>query len=867
LAAYEEFLDGHSLADEADVLRLAIRRLETDPDLMGRATLILVPKGHRAAGLERRFLTSLPGHQRFEIEHPGHRQDGDGPQRKPGSLQFFRAVGEINEVREVLRRCLAQAIPLDEVEILHTDAETYVGLIYATARRYFDENDRRDGLPVTFAEGIPTSLSRPGRALAAWLQWIADGFRQRILIEMIGEGLLNCGDERQLTFSYLARLLRPIAFGNDPDNYLPKLDEQIAALRRPVPHAADDGDGAREMARERRLRGLESLRKLISRLLKLSRGVTAGSAVAVAEAAEKFIETSARSVSELDRYAAEALTQQLQSKRLWFQRLGVSDAGAWLVGLAAQTRVLGSGPRPGHLHVAHVGAGGHSGRQHTFVIGLDDRRFPGAALQDPILLDRERAGLNPHLPTSASQLRHKIDDLADTLSRLSGWVTLSWPCQNLIDDRETFPSSVVLGAYRQASGRHDTDLEALNAAVGAPASFAPTAAEKALDESDRWLWRFSEDDARGVERTALVETRFPHLARGAARLRDTAGFGPFNGFVPQAGRDLDPFAADGPVLSVSALETAGRCPLAYFFQRALHLYPLEEADDDPDRWLDAAQFGLLLHDVFRRVMDEISTAGNRPEFERDHTRLAEILQEATQAWRNEVPPPNENVVRSQYWRLVRTSRIFLQAEEQHCQTSRPRYFEVALGVPRVDGPNGDDPTPLDRSDPVRLDLPSGKSIRAHGKIDRVDETGPLRYAVWDYKVGGGHGYDPVDPFRQGRRVQSVLYLRMIETALRDNVDSQAIVERFGYFFPGLRTHGLRIAWSADQLQSGLATLERLGSLVTEGAFSATDDAGDCRYCDYKPICRDVQRVTSQSKSLLEQDDLVPLRHFRGLRRG
>ncbi|HEV3003017.1 MAG TPA: PD-(D/E)XK nuclease family protein, partial [Pirellulales bacterium] len=177
------------------------------------------------------------------------------------------------------------------------------------------------------------------------------------------------------------------------------------------------------------------------------------------------------------------------------------------------------------------------------------------------------------------------------------------------------------------------------------------------------------------------------------------------------------------------------------------------------------------------------------------------------------------------------------------------------------------PTPLDRSDPVRLDLPSGKSIHAHGKIDRIDETGPLRYAVWDYKVGGGHGYDPADPFRQGRRVQSVLYLRMIETVLREKVDPQAMVEQFGYFFPGHRAHGLRMAWNADQLQPGLATLERLGSLVAEGAFSATDDVGDCRYCDYKPICRDIQRVTSQSKNLLEQIDLVPLRHFRGLRRG
>ena len=57
----------------------------------------------------------------------------------------------------------------------------------------------------------------------------------------------------------------------------------------------------------------------------------------------------------------------------------------------------GLGPRGGCLHVAHVLAGGHSGRPHTFIVGLDDGRFPGVGLQDPILLDEERRA-SPDLP-------------------------------------------------------------------------------------------------------------------------------------------------------------------------------------------------------------------------------------------------------------------------------------------------------------------------------------------------------------------------------------------------------------------------------------------------------------------------------------
>jgi ATP-dependent helicase/nuclease subunit B len=238
------------------------------------------------------------------------------------------------------------------------------------------------------------------------------------------------------------------------------------------------------------------------------------------------------------------------------------------------------------------------------------------------------------------------------------------------------------------------------------------------------------------------------------------------------------------------------------------------------------------------------------------------LHETIEQWREDVPPPNENAFRMQYWQLIRTARIFLQAEEEFCRASQPRFFEVALGLEAVAGGS-----PLDEREPTSIPLPSGKAIRARGQVDRIDETGAGRYAVWDYKTGSGYGYERANPFREGRRVQSVLYLRMIETALRKKVDPHAIVERFGYFFPGTRSHGARIDWDAATLSSGLEVLERICASIEAGAFLATDDKNDCRYCDYAPICRNVDRVTSHSKSLLDRHDLVPLEHFWELRRG
>ena len=49
-----------------------------------------------------------------------------------GSVRIVRAVGEVNEIRGVLRDCLADDVALDEVELLHTDTGTYVPLVFET---------------------------------------------------------------------------------------------------------------------------------------------------------------------------------------------------------------------------------------------------------------------------------------------------------------------------------------------------------------------------------------------------------------------------------------------------------------------------------------------------------------------------------------------------------------------------------------------------------------------------------------------------------------------------------------------------------------------------------------------------------------
>ncbi len=861
LAAYNSFLHDNKLFDEADALRRAIAFLKRDLFALEPDTIVLICRDVNWSELEEQLIAAIPLSRRRAIEHPLQRLPDGGPaaaQSAAVRCEFFRAVGESNEVREVFRRCLSEGISLDDVEVIHSHAETYVSLLYEIGRRYFSDPDRPEGAPITFADGVPAAFSRPGRALAFWLQWIQEGYPQRLLVDAIGSGLLETGDSSTQLGS-LVRILRPLAIGGGAGKYLPNIDEQISALRSAA--EPNDSEGDAQSYVDRRIQGLQTLRRLVAALISLSSEFVELNGAAALGVAEQFLAKRARAVNELDRYAGESMIEQLQDRRSWLSRLKLRcPVAGWLRSLPAQTRVMGSGPRPGHLHVAPISSGGNSGRQHTFVVGLDDRRFPGVVSQDPILLDAERRRLSSALPTSGDRLTRRLADLTETMSRLTGRLTISWTCHDVGDDREVFASSVALDTFRKSSGESGGELVDLDAAAGPPVSFAPDAAEKALDESEWWLWRLSQADAAHTDQLAIVEDRYSHLVRGrAAERQRLSEFGPFSGHVPRAGEELNPFSPSAPVLSASLLETAGRCPLAFFFRRALGLYPLDEWEPDPDRWLDAAQTGLLLHEVFRRFLSEISEQELRPQFERDHQRLADILRSAVDDWRKMAPPSNEYSYRTQYWQLIRIARIFLDAEEEYCRSSQPQYFEVAVGMDNsVAGP-------LDDPAPAVVSLPSGGSIRVRGQVDRVDIDDDGAYSVWDYKIGSGFGYEAANPFRQGRRVQSVLYMSMVESLLAAQVDSEARVGRFGYFFPSLRAGGKRMSWTADELRPGRAVLESLCSAIAAGAFIASDEKKDCAFCDYAAICRDTLRATDASRRQLSQPDTGPLLHIQQLR--
>ena len=891
LGEYEKEMTSRKLADYASVLRIAGSELERNVSLLPAGVIILIPQDseEELKSLERAFWDALPAGIRkvLPVDQPLSRPGGDfsdrdilqyvsRPDNAPrargdNTAGIFRAIGEVNEVREVFRRSMEAGVPFDQIEIIHTDTETYVPLIYETAARFIPE---KGGVPpVTFAEGVPVRYSRPGRALGAWLEWVRGGFPQHLLADMIQNGLLRIQTEKNSPgFVRLGAFFRSVRMGMGAERYLEALDLSISSLDNRLRKGVvreDEEEGRMAGRQAERLRecleGLKIIRKLIAELIghipaRDSR------AERVLEHARYFLENMVRPVSQFDFYSRRKMIDEIMEYGSCLQGCGDLegvDVWEWLEGLSGEVYLGGLGPRSGRLYVSNISQGGHSGRKYVFIVGMDDGRFPGAGLQDPLLLDAEREKLSADLTTASGLIAKKIRTFHSLLARQRGTVTLSYSCRDLAQDREMFPSAAMLSIYRLLSGTREGDLEAMLGWLGPPAAFAPHDASSAINETEWWLWRAC-TGKKVKEQERVIGREFPHLGRGfcASRARAGSCFTEYDGYVPEAGKDYDPFHEDGPVLSASMLESLGACPLEFFFKHILGIEPPEEYRIDPRFWLDPSQKGSLLHGLFREFMEILRKDGLLPDLSRDEERIRSILDSYIEVYRNLYPPPSGYIFDLDCRELRRAARIFLQEEEEFCRKNLPLCFEIAVGMKRESGG-----TFLDSLEPVKLALPDGRTIRLRGRIDRLDEISGRKncFTVWDYKTGSSARYKQEDPFQGGRFLQGPVYLALAEEQLRKSVSPEARVEIFGYFFPNTREKGQRIAWDSSALARGKEIIGFLCQVLAGGCFPFTDKAEDVRYSQYQEAFGNMEEESRRIKLKLDDKENACLQTFRVLR--
>jgi ATP-dependent helicase/nuclease subunit B len=288
---------------------------------------------------------------------------------------------------------------------------------------------------------------------------------------------------------------------------------------------------------------------------------------------------------------------------------------------------------------------------------------------------------------------------------------------------------------------------------------------------------------------------------------------------------------------------------------------VDEEPPQPGQWLTPADRGSVLHDLFhiyiaRLIKDELT-----PDYERDRDKLEGILDGLLDDHERAAPPPSSHVREHERANMAESALIFLREEELFTADHEPLYAEASIGLPSTDMP-----TELDHPDPVVVALDADRRIRVRGRIDRIDQyRRDGTYVITDYKSGSAWAYTQKDKFREGRVVQHLLYILMVDARLKETLALPPQVAAFRFLFPTSSAQGEDVLLTREELTDRMDVLLSLCDLAEAGCFTPTDQPDDCRWCDYTLICGDTRYQAKCIAGKLAGDDesLEPLRKLRG----
>ena len=767
------------------------------------------------------------------------------------TLTLFAAVGLTNECREICRGILAQEIPFDSVAVLHPSGSHHPASFFNLAEK--------TGLKVTSQEGFPLSFTIPGKVFATLIEWMENDFPEaplRMLIESGGLKMPEAATGYPLAVLPVARVLRAAGIGWGRSRYLPRLRALADDAARKAKAARKGKNDSTAERLETRADAAYRTRRWVKEILELLSAWPDPNSADSTPAECPLSELIAGLSAALRKYCRVTSALDIEALAFLSSRLDVASPHAcflttreealeWLRQTAANLRVGASNPAPGHLHLAPFTSGAFSARPRTFITGLDQTTVPGSRLPDPILLDEERRALSPDLVLTADKLRENLYSMAALLASLNGRAVLSFAAYDMIEDKPSFPSSLLLQVYRLITGDSSLDYTALMTALGEPRGVISDWS-LALDATDWWLGRIAPSGRfRSAEET--VRLNFPLINVGVMARAEREGpqLTSHDGLVTVSRDEVHPCVNHKIVMSASRFETLGACPYLYFLKYILHIRPPDDLVLDRSRWLDPLQRGELLHEIYCRFMRALKKS-DRPDDPAAHTELLHTLaRELIAHTRETCPPPSEAVFSSEVRELLLSCDIFLNTESVRTPPVEPFLFEVRFG--RAHGDDDDDDTPTAEAVPIAI--PAEKPFLLNGRIDRIDRTAPHTYRVIDYKTGSYNRYEDLKAFGKGRCLQPALYAEAAATLLRQlGLDTAPRVIQSGYAFPTLRGDGREILIDTPDLKDLQKLLMELLHLLDQGHFLAPPDA-HCAYCDYAPICGPEAQALARLKKL------------------
>ena len=507
----------------------------------------------------------------------------------------------------------------------------------------------------------------------------------------------------------------------------------------------------------------------------------------------------------------------------------------------------------------------------VFVPGLAERLFPRKIAEEPILLDADRARLDPGLATNAQRVAKERLALRLAVGAAGDGVVLSYPRLDLDEARPRVPSFYALEALRAAEGRLPgfdelaKRAETLTLArVGWP---APRAAADAIDAAEHDLAVLDallrDPTPRSGTARYLLDAN-PHLGR-ALRFRgrrwwkrwtwaDGLVASPEPGREAAAARGLEAIrdhALAARSFSPTALQHFAACPYRFFLQAVHRLAPREVPAAIEE--LDPLARGSLVHAVQFELFQRLEAEGLLPvrpaNLEQARARLDAALDGAAEQARDQLAPAIARVWDDGIASIRADLREWLRRAAEDASGFVPWRFELSFGLP---GRGQADPH--SKPDPVTLDC----GIRLRGSIDLVERRADGALRATDHKTGRDRvGRAAIT--EGGEALQPVLYALALEKLF---ADASVTAGRLYYCTAAGGFEEREVPLDAEAREAARVVAVALDAALSRPFLPAAPAKGACQFCDYRVVCGPYEELRTSQKPAGELESLAAVRALR-----
>lgn len=829
LNSYEELLKKNNYLDHADILEIALAGLTDKKKGKGAPGYIL--PGVRPAYLEKELLSFILGEetQEEDSESMAYRRDG-----WEGSLEFTKAYGEYNEVKEVIRNIIVGDLSLDSCLVVTTVDEPYAQLFYQILQTYLPGPgiaNARTELPITFGMGLPITFSNPGKLALAILKWVKYGYRAHDLVSIFSGGSINLKTVDDDTADVpdgsgnnaasdgaeapdaqtLIRIIKDSNLKWQRKTYSKTLNTHRQYLERRVFESVTDPQLKKRY--EKRLSALGWLDKtlenhMFSNLPEEDEKGRIDSDLlykGIGEIIKKF----KKILGALDAGAYEAILDTFRGS-LKTEPVPVAEAVDIVIDRIKQIRILVSDPEPGKLHVTNFRMAGFIERDNTFLLGLDAGRYPGRAVEDPFLLDEERKAVAKDLlPASEEIIEEKIRNMNRFLNSVRGKLRLSYSCFDNVDLREQYPSSLYIDLL-ETLGVHEK-----------VAGFIVGDRVNSIDENDEWINMAADNEPFHEE---CINSKLSMIHPEFAFLRES-----INGekACPGIISIPDPTAVDPrinrKVQSASVLSDYLNCRYKYLLKYIMYLKEYRERELDTIGWMDPLESGSLFHEILEKFHNEaIKDPGIRKDENLAIDTITGIAAETISRYEQDLPTGSAFYTAAKKEGILADCKIYAAGEVEKYELYEPLYTEYRFGS---DGE-------------LVLPLNEEETIRVAGAVDRIDRfKNREELRIVDYKTGSDYSYRILDekgaPPLNHKSLQPALYymalkelgIGRVREAAYHFVNSKGdYKERIIEFYAG----------AEEKYKEGLRDI--FDAMATGDFQPLFDEKSICRFCGYMEIC-------------------------------